>query len=360
MLQTRKAIVIDVTDKDNHISKLLVDIDGSIEKAINYTKICGEIDIGDIVVLNTGAVYLGLGTGGYNFVIHNYKNEVKDFSTDIGHIIKLRYTPFQVKCLAVEEPGSPYHSIIKENTEVDNLSVFIGQLHSMLAPLVFLLKYYNKDIKIGYIMTDSACLPIDYSDTVRYLKKGELLNDTITCGQAFGGDFETVNIYTALIAAKEELKADVILLTPGPGVVGTFTRYGHSGIEQGEHIDRVRKLQGLPIVIPRISFSDSRERHFGLSHHTLTALGEIASQSAYLPLPFFNRDKFLLIYRQLKMSGVLGKHKIFVINRPDKLGFIKKRGYNIQTMGRGLKQDPAFFLTVISAACFTARIKARR
>ena len=345
MLQTRKAIVIDVTDKDNHISKLLVDIDGSIEKAINYTKICGEIDIGDIVVLNTGAVYLGLGTGGYNFVIHNYKNEVKDFSTDIGRIIKLRYTPFQVKCLAVEEPGSPYHSIIKENTEVDNLSVFIEQLHSMLTPLVFMLKYYNKNIKIGYIMTDSACLPIDYSDTVRYLKKGELLNDTITCGQAFGGDFETVNIYTALLTAKYVCNCDIAIVTPGPGVVGTSTALGFSGIEQGYIIDAVNTLKGFPVFIPRISFSDNRERHKGISHHSITVLSKTSYSEANIAIPVFEGYKEEHIIKQIKNNNLDSKHKI-IFSKENLLPILENKSCYLSTMGRNIEQDKDFFRTI--------------
>ena len=310
MISTETGVVKKTLWSRKGIQCLEVKVGAKIEKALNYPFLTGPVLPGHRVILNTTAVKLGLGSGGCHFVMANY-NFKKMNLTPGGHIIKLRYTPLQCKVKAYEETlgnKQDLFAVQKRYEGLKKVPVVIGELHSMVAPFILALKELRPALKIVYVMNDSASLPIYLSDTVFRLKKDSLISGTVTCGHAFGGDLETVNIYTALIAAKEELKADVILLTPGPGVVGTFTRYGHSGIEQGEHIDRVRKLQGLPIVIPRISFSDSRERHFGLSHHTLTALGEIASQSAYLPLPFFNRDKFLLIYRQLKMSGLLGKH----------------------------------------------------
>ncbi len=87
---------------------------------------------------------------------------------------------------------------------------------------------------------------------------------------------ECTNIYTGLIAAKEVLKGDITIITMGPGIVGTGTKYGFSGIEQGQIIDAVNTLGGNPIVVPRISFRDLRERHKGMSHHTRTILSEIA------------------------------------------------------------------------------------
>ena len=54
------------------------------------------------MLLNTTAVELSLGTGGYHFVIANLNNLESNF-TKGGHIMKLRYTPIQVKVDSVEE-----------------------------------------------------------------------------------------------------------------------------------------------------------------------------------------------------------------------------------------------------------------
>jgi len=321
------------------------------EKALNYPFLTGRAMPGQGVILNTTAVQLGLGSGGYHFVMANCAVGNLPLSPG-GHVIKLRYTPFQLKVQVYEEVISkknPATAMLKYNG-LNNIPVVIGELHSMVAPFVLVLKMLNSSRKIVYIMTDSAALPLYLSNAIHRLKEDSLLEATVTCGHAFGGDLETVNIYTALIAAKEELKADVILVTPGPGVVGTFTRYGFSGIELGEHIDRVRRLKGLPVVIPRIGFRDSRERHHGLSHHTLTALAEIASERALLPLPLLNREKMLLLYKQLKISGLLKKHKFVFVKLPRKVNLDKK--YALQTMGKGVKDEPAFFAAVAAAAFF--------
>jgi hypothetical protein len=107
-----------------------------------------------------------------------------------------------------------------------------------------------------------------------------MINGTITFGQAFGGDIETVNVYTSLISAEKILKSDLSIITMGPGITGTGTKYGFSGIEQGYIIDAVNTLGGNPIFIPRISFADKRERHYGISHHSITILNEICKTSA--------------------------------------------------------------------------------
>ena len=43
-------------------------------------------------------------------------------------------------------------------------------------------------------------------------------------------------------------------------------------------------LGGMPISIPRVSFSDQRDRHKGISHHSITVLKEIVRQSDKIEL----------------------------------------------------------------------------
>ncbi len=40
----------------------------------------------------------------------------------------------------------------------------------MLAPIVAMLKWLDKDIEVNYIMTDGGSLPIYFSNTVKSLK----------------------------------------------------------------------------------------------------------------------------------------------------------------------------------------------
>ena len=73
----------------------------------------------------------------------------------------------------------------------------------------------------------------------------EWLKTTITYGQAYGGKVETVSKFSALVAAKHVARADISLVTMGPGIVGTNTRYGFSGLEVGELVNAVYALGGF-------------------------------------------------------------------------------------------------------------------
>ena len=50
------------------------------------------------------------------------------------------------------------------------------------------------DRRLVYVMTDSAALPLAFSDLVADLIADGRLAASVSCGQAFGGDFEAVNV----------------------------------------------------------------------------------------------------------------------------------------------------------------------
>ena len=79
-------------------------------------------------------------------------------------------------------------------------------------------------------------------------------------------------MYSALAIARHIIHADATIVAMGPGIVGTATRLGFSGIEVGPVLDAATGLGGVPIACLRVSFADPRERHRGLSHHSATAL----------------------------------------------------------------------------------------
>ena len=197
MISKKIGIVESIVDQNGELDDIRVKINGELQRAYNYPKITGHINIGDEVLLNTTAVELSLGTGGYHFVIANLNNLESNF-TKGGHIMKLRYTPLQVKVDSVEEQESAYHKNIEEFSNLDNMPVVVGSLHSMLTPFVASYKRLNPKKKLVYIMTDGAALPIYLSKNVDTLKKKGLIDNTITIGSAFGGDYECINIYTAL------------------------------------------------------------------------------------------------------------------------------------------------------------------
>ncbi|WP_343231662.1 DUF3866 family protein [Tissierella simiarum] len=327
------------------MSWIEVGIDGDLYPAVNYNDLTGKVKIGNTVVLNTTAVELSLGTGGYHFVMYNCDIEKIDLE-GLGHIMKLRYTPYQIKCLVAEEESSPYRSVYDNFESLDGHKFVVCTLHSMIGPISSMIKWLNKDISINYIMTDGGSLPIYFSKTVKELKEKNIINKTITIGHAFGGDLECTNIYTGLIAAKEILKGDVTIISMGPGIVGTGTKYGFSGIEQGQIIDAINSLGGKPITVPRISFKDSRERHRGISHHTITVLSEIAKTSSDVVIPYLDCNKFELINNQIKKYKLDILHNIIIENGKEIIEAMKYFDLNITTMGRTIDEDLDYFITL--------------
>lgn len=344
MIELKESKVGAITYKDANITRFKSQIGSTLHNCINYNRLTGEIAENDLVLLNTTAVSLGLGTGGFHLVVANLSRK-SYMNRGEGHIMKLRYTPQQMNIMAAEAQESPYHEIFLNSSTLDGMPVIVGSLHSMLAPAAMALKHLAAKKTIAYIMTDGGALPIWLSDTVRKLCKNGIISSTITYGNAFGGDFECINVYTALIAASKIVKADAAIICMGPGIAGTDTVYGFSGIEESMIVDAVNKLQGNAIAIPRISFADKRERHYGLSHHSRTTLGSLCYTRASIALPKLKNEKAELLERQLTESGILDKHDVsfWDIELLDKL-YLEDQAY-LEKMGSGYKEDMEYFLT---------------
>lgn len=355
MIRIREGIVVKVMMQYNGVTEALVSVDGKEEMAVNYDFMTGPLAVGDRLALNTTAVYKGLGSGGFHYVMANLANLTVDVP-EKGHIMKLRYTPNQVKCLAVEEEESPWRARIEEFGSLMKTPVVVATLHSMLPAVVCGIKRGGAaKIRLAYVMTDGAALPLPMSRLVAKLKNLGLIDATITVGNAFGGDYEAVNIYSGLIAAKRVAAADVIVVSMGPGIVGTGTTYGFTGIEQGEIINAVNILEGRAIAVPRISFADPRERHTGISHHTLTVLTKIALTRAVVVLPKTDDAKEHFINTQLLKHGVKGLHDIVIEDGSPALDFMAEKGIKVTTMGRQVEEDREFFLAAGAAGIFAGK-----
>lgn len=334
-----------------------VRVEGASEPtdAINYTLLTGRVDAGDRVLVNTTAVHLGLGTGGYHFVVANLTRPTVH-RLEHGHIMKLRYTPHQLNVLSVDAPESPHHSVLQDADDIAGMPVIIGELHSMIAPAASGVKATAKaNVRIAYVMTDSAALPLPFSHLVRQLKMTRMVDVTITAGQAFGGDVEAVNVFTALLAAKHVLNADVAIVTPGPGHLGTGTKFGFSGIEMGWIIDAVHALGGKPVFIPRVSFADPRPRHRGISHHTPTILMRVAHAPATVCFHNITGDLRETVKTQLLTHGIPDRHTVVWEDGTMGIQLARELGLPLHSMGRRYEDDPVYFLTASAAGVHTAR-----
>lgn len=356
MLSRKIGEVVEIKKQNGQLDDIRVEINGEIFRAYNYPKMTGKVDIGDKVLLNTTAVELSLGTGGYHYVISNLDNMEADLEGQ-GHIMKLRYTPMQVRVDSVEDHESKYHDVFEEFESLEGIPVVVGTLHSMLTPFAATYKRLNPNKKLVYIMTDGAALPIYFSMNAETLKNKGLIDSTITFGNAFGGDYECINIYTALITAKEIAKADAVFISMGPGIAGTGTKYGFTGIEQGPILDAISKLGGRPIAIPRISFADMRDRHNGISHHSITIFGEIVNVEVEIPITIYSEEKDSVIKNQIKENNLDKKHKIEYIENNRTKDDIDSYGLKVKSMGRNYEQDSEFFDSASSAAIYITENK---
>ncbi|WP_414698704.1 DUF3866 family protein [Peptacetobacter sp. AB845] len=356
MLSRKIGEVVEIKKQNGQLDDIRVEINGEIFRAYNYPKMTGKVDIGDKVLLNTTAVELSLGTGGYHYVISNLDNMEADLEGQ-GHIMKLRYTPMQVRVDSVEDHESKYHDVFEEFESLEGIPVVVGTLHSMLTPFAATYKRLNPNKKLVYIMTDGAALPIYFSMNAETLKNKGLIDSTITFGNAFGGDYECINIYTALITAKEIAKADAIFVSMGPGIAGTGTKYGFTGIEQGPILDAISKLGGRPIAIPRISFADMRDRHRGISHHSITIFDEIVNVGVEIPITIYDDEKNERIKNQIKENKLDEKHKIEYIKNDRTKEDIDSYGLKVRSMGRNYEQDSEFFDSASSAAIYITENK---
>src|SRR5207244_10561319 len=80
-----------------------VEVDG--RRAYVLTRLTGPVAVGDRVVVNTTAVELGLGTGGWDVVHWNLARDAWSGSGG-GHVMKLRYTSLQADTGVAEEVES--------------------------------------------------------------------------------------------------------------------------------------------------------------------------------------------------------------------------------------------------------------
>jgi hypothetical protein len=203
-------------------------------------------------------------------------------------------------------------------------------------------------------MTDGGALPIGFSRAVKALKAEGLICGTITCGHAYGGDYEAVNLYSGILAAETVLKAQIIVVMMGPGIVGTGTRWGHTGLELGEIINSISSLGGKSFTIPRISFTETRERHIGISHHTLTALSRVALASTCLVLPELDEGQKNIVLSQLQ-GEEFKRHQLAWERGSEGIELAKEMNLQLSHMGRNFYEDPQFFLASSAAGKAAAR-----
>ena len=331
--------------------------------ALVYTDLMAIPTVGDRVLLNVAALERGLGTGGYALVIAvlDADGRVTQPPQPAGHLIKARYLPLQAMVAGADEQGSAHHQLLAEADSIDGMPVIVADLHSALAPILLAIADDRPGTRVVYVMSDQGALPLAFSRSVAELRASGLLAATVTVGQAFGGDLEAVTLHSGLLAARLALDAELVVVTQGPGNLGTGTRWGFSGVSAGEAINAAAILGGRPVGTLRISGADSRERHRGVSHHSLTAYGRVALCPADIAVPDLSDDGSpamdeLAEAVAASLQKLASRHRLVTVNLSGLRTVLAASPIQLSSMGRGLDDDPAYFLAAAAAGRHAATL----
>jgi len=338
-------------------------------RALAYPALTGCPRPGDRVLLNTTALDLGLGTGGYALVVA-VPDRLPPDPELAGHLVKARYTPLQATVAGADEQGSPHHDVLRDADDIGGMPVVVADLHSALpAVLAGVLDSAGRSVagrprpgetapaqppRIVYVMQDGAALPAWFSRSCAALKHAGWLAATVTTGQSFGGDLETVTVHTGLLAARHVLGADIAVVAQGPGNLGTGTRWGFSGVAAGEAVNAVAALGGRPVASLRVSGADPRERHRGISHHSLTAYGRVALARADVVVPGLPGELGALVAAQAARLGA--RHAVITVAVDGLEAALRAGPVRLSTMGRTLDEDLAYFLAAAAAGRHARRL----
>jgi hypothetical protein len=311
---------------ERHDGLVRLEVDG--RPCVAYPHLTGPVALGDEVLVNVQALELELGSGGFDILYANLTRGL-DLEPEPGaHVMKLPYTPLQ--------HAVPY---AEEGTELpeqlDGMPVVATSLHSQLAPVCAGLR----DSRVAYIQIAGGALPVSLSDAVRALQERGLLYLSIGAGACFGGDDDCANVYSALAVARTR-GAEAAVCGIGPGIIGTGTSLGHGGVVAAAAANAATALGGTPIVAPRVSGADLRERHQGLSHHTLAVL-----------------DLCLGPVRVAWPAGLVAPAELDSVEEVDVSGWPEDcAGLPLSHMGRGPEEDPDFFAAAFAAGRLAAKL----
>ena len=288
----------------------LVRLEVDDRSCVAYPRLTGPVALGDDVVVNTQAVDLGLGSGGFDVLVANLTRGLGLRAEGGAHVMTLPYTPLQSAVRHGEETGA-------QETSLGGMPVVCCSLHSQLAPVC---AGIGEGVRTAYVQLPGGALPVCLSDALRALKARRLVETAVAAGGCLDGDVQCVNVYSALAWARAA-RHDIAVCAVGPGIVGTGTFLGHGGLAAAEAANAASALGGRPVVAVRRSQADERARHRGLSHHTEAVL-----------------------------QACLGPVQVAAPEEVDTTGWQDATaGLPLRHMGRGPDEDTAFFTAAFAA-----------
>jgi hypothetical protein len=330
---------------------LTVEVEGERRPAWADTVLLGEVREGDEVVVNVAALDLGLGSGGFDVIHVNLTRGLSASDDSREHVMKLNYTSLQHAVEPVERPvGSAAEGMGAGQAAAGSvraaMQALVLPLHGHLAPAAWAAAQLAPGLKVGYVQTGGGALPASMSRDVAELRERGLLCGHIAAGPAYGAEHEALSTVGGLDAAANQLGWDAALVGPGPGIIGSETHIGHGGMAAFDSAHASLAL-GLPTMLsPRLSASDPRDRHRGVSHHTLTVMRMLLA-GVEVPVP---SGEPVAIARLAEAAG--WRHRLR--EAPADLTGYAAAGLSASTMGRSIEDDPLFFAAPLAAGTYLA------
>ncbi len=257
---------------------LIVELDGGERRPARAdTQLVGACEPGDEVIVNTVALDLGLGSGGFDVVHVNLTRGLGLARSGDAHVLKLNYTSLQ-------HPVEPVDGALEPLPP--SAAVAVIGLHGQLAPVVWAAAQARPGVRVGYVQTAGGALPASHSHVCAQLLERGLLAGHLSAGPAYGAPGgDALTTVGALAHAFTELGWEAAVCGPGPGIVGSGTELGHGGLVAFDSANAALALGARTVLVARMSEADPRPRHLGLSHHTRTVLTLLARTSVEVALP---------------------------------------------------------------------------
>jgi len=337
MLRLRRATVLVAGPADALEQRLAIQVGADRRSAIADVGLVGAAQPGDELIVNVEAADLGLGSGGFDVVHVNLTRGLDGEGTPRAHVMKLNYTSLQHAIVPVEEgdadatPSPPQLPLGRP--------VAVLALHGQLAPLAWAFAQALPGARLGYVQTAGGALPGGHSCVVRDLRDSGALAGHLTAGPAFGGaDGDALTTAAALHHGLTALGWDAAVAGPGPGILGSGSALGHGGMQALDSAHTALALGCPVLLVARISSTDLRARHRGLSHHTRTVLDLLLAPVAVaVPEGFVMQDPGA--HRWLARAGDMDAYL--------------DSGLPARSMGR---EDPLFFRSALSAGTALAEL----
>ena len=322
----------------------LVEVAGERRPAWADEVLLGEMHEGDEVVVNVAALDLELGSGGFDVVHVNLTHGLDGAGVEgDAHVMKLNYTSLQHPVEPAEGRVPWFESQPRgDKGTTQPPPVLVLPLHGHLAPAAWAVAQAVAGLRVGYVQTGGGALPGSLSRDVAQLRDRGLLAGHVTAAPAYGGEHEALSVVGALDAAAD-LTWDAVLVGPGPGIIGSDTAYGHGGMAALDNAHAALSIDLPTAISPRLSSTDPRDRHRGLSHHTKSIL-DLLLAPVDVPLPVGAEG--------IANAFAGSEHRPHFL--PADLDGYASSGLAAKTMGRTLDEDPLFFSAPLAAGTFLA------